>query len=115
MSENTHVIGVHRARRLEDVVGVELHARAQPENVFRAVVRDGPAFRQAGLDGRAALREFDEVVEHGPAGVHAGRRGDDLRVQRLGIALRAEDERLAGRWQREARVRRHRERRDAKT
>ena len=89
-----HVVGVHLAGRLEHGIAVELHAAPEPEHVFRSVLRHGPRLGQARHEsGRAGL-ELDEGVEHRPSGIDACRRGHDLRIQRFGIALGAEDQRL---------------------
>ena len=52
--------------------------------------------RPGAIVGRAR-REFDELVEHRAAGIHARRRRDDLRVEGLRIALGAEHQGLCSR------------------
>ena len=108
-----HVVGVEVARRRELRVAVELDAVAQLERVAQAVGRGGPALGQAGDDvGRADLELDEPVVDRHRrrVGGRAGR--EELRVEALGAAFGAVDERLGGEGgaARSRRRARHRER-----
>ncbi len=85
-----HVIRVEVARRREQLITVEFHAFAQMEGVNLAILADFPAFRQARHQFGGARFEIDQtVINRYRAGVHAGSRGIELRIEVFRRSFRA--------------------------
>ena len=94
LEREQHVLGVEVAGRLEGLVGLPLHAAAQVEGEALAVLRDVPAFGERRRDLGGARSELDQPVVDRLVGVERGARGVQHRVEVLGRAFRAIDQRL---------------------
>jgi len=93
-----HVVGVEVACRLEVLGGLPLHALAQVEGEAEPVLGCVPAAGEAGLDLRAAALEFDQSAVDLPRRRVEGCAGRvDRRIEVLGTAFRAIDQRFGGR------------------
>ena len=77
-----HVVRVEIARRREQLITVEFHPFAQVEGVDLAILAYLPAFRQARHQFGSARFEIDQtVINRYGAGVHAGPRRIELRIE----------------------------------
>ncbi len=77
-----HIVSVKVARRFKGFVALEFHALAQMEGINLAILAYLPAFRQARHQLRGSRFKIHQtVIDRHRAGIHAGARGIQLRIE----------------------------------